>query len=323
MKNRNIVIYPKGSIDGSASAWVAQEYFKAVDETNNSFIPVAHGTKELPLIDVDHDVNTSLYLMDISFPSEQIIDFARLHNLARLVWVDQMPGANVLMDQVRQSMAELKLPAMPSGAWSDSKDESGCTLAWKFFFLDDMMPETLKYVQDRDSWTFRYPETRKFHAYAVTAVDQPERWSEVFDEDNLPNTLMLGEAITRYTDQLISRYSSTGMLDYIYTTDADAPIAGVSVNVPRELVSEVSNRILEEHPEIKFVLGYQVHARTIEYDLRSRHETEFNCKTYANIFGGGGRGTTAGFIRPRMFTSSNIPGFVFTKNSKPETKFDL
>ncbi len=85
-------------------------------------------------------------IVDFSFPEETMKFIQKCS--ASLIWIDH-----------HESSAPLKSMGLPG---IHDEEFAGCILTWRYFCGDAPIPDSVKYIGDRDIWKFEYPETESY-----------------------------------------------------------------------------------------------------------------------------------------------------------------
>lgn len=162
-------------------------------------------------------------------------------------------------------------------------DRSGAHLAWNFFHPAEPLPELLAYVEDKDLWHFRLPQSKEVTAAIRSYPMDFQVWSQ-FSVERLK---LEGVALLRLQEQQVLahckrvRWESLG--------GYRVPIVNAS-----DLRSEIANRLCTLYPEAPFAAAY--------YDAQDGHRNwslrsvgDFDVAALAKRFGGGGHKNASGF----------------------------
>lgn len=201
-------------------------------------------------------------------------------------------------------------------------NKSGAVMAWEYFHphVTGGVPEFFLYLQDRDLWQFKLPQSREVSMALRSYPYDFKKWSEIsgivqFGQIyELPGILLddlkkQGVHCRRLTEQQVelmahnhrfmefrdccdSSWSITPTLTKPCRTELGfvVPVANATV-----FFSEVGEKLLEMFPEAPFSAYYS--DRTDgkrQWGLRARDG--FDCSVIAKNFGGGGHKAAAGFV---------------------------
>ena len=172
---RFVVVYHKFCFDGFCSAAIAHLYFaqlnKYVDVPQKfhiDYFPVIAGHSEEAVDTLiqkySKDVKVLSFDLSFSFP-------------AAVKLLEYFPEAQIV-DHHKTTYDEcLAIPAEGVGSAEYEKaremfskrlhfdnDHSGAALAFKFFFNDEQIPTLVQYVEDRDLWAWKMPDSKSINA---------------------------------------------------------------------------------------------------------------------------------------------------------------
>lgn len=259
-----LVIYHGACLDGFTSAWVAWRYLVS-QGVDAEFHPAIFGG-ELP--DVADKI---VYMLDFSASRAAIAD---IHRLAKRF---------VILDHHKSAEAELE--GLPYAHFNMKK--SGAGMTWDYFFPDDSRPWLVDYVEDRDLWKFRMPNSRPINAWVSTAKQTFEDWDTLCAEGP-KKALAHGQAVELFIERYIREMRS--QVQYMpFAGHDDIPV----VNAPYINISELVGSMAEDVPDAFAVGWFQRGDGQIQYSLRSRGK--FDVSELAQRFGGGGHAQSAGF----------------------------
>jgi len=167
-------------------------------------------------------------------------------------------------------------------------NHSGAAIAWSVFFPGKKQPWLIDYIEDRDLWRRKLPDsdfvTMALRSYPKDFVT----WTSILVCG--PDALIAeGQAIHRYYRTIIDALKENVVRGRIYGWDV--PI----VNAPYHFASELAGELAVGEP---FAACYWNHAHGTTYSLRSRGERAVDVSEIAAHFGGGGHKHAAGFTMP-------------------------
>jgi oligoribonuclease NrnB/cAMP/cGMP phosphodiesterase (DHH superfamily) len=185
-------------------------------------------------------------------------------------------------------------------------NRSGAGMAWDYFTLDvdEGVPQTLprpalvNYVEDRDLWNWKLPNSREINHYISSFPMTFDSWDKLNQDlnNNLTACIKMGEAVARYSDLKVEEAINNGV--------QWREIGGYSipcVNVPYHMGSTVGHRLLELYPEAPFSGYYLFNAKGDEqWGLRGRATDDFDVSVIAKQYGGGGHKKASGFLMNRV-----------------------
>ena len=258
------VLYHGNCFDGFTASWIA---LKTGIPAENHF-PLHYGG-EYP----DLPVNAKVLMVDFSYPRPNL-ELMR-DRVAELIVLDH------------HKTAEAQLHGFPN-AYFDM-EESGASLAWKFFHPDDDLPKFVKYIREHDLWRFELPDSAEIRAYIRSYPMTYDNW------DELNTTLGMDFAIAQQEGAALAR-GIEAAVTAMCTQAVMVKIGGYDVPVVNATIyfSEVATRLLKMHPTSEFACYYMDRGDgTRQWGMRSR--SEFDVSAVAKRYGGGGHAQAAGF----------------------------
>lgn len=274
--NPLIIYHGGGCMDGFASAWAAHLWFgdlaeyRAMNYGDTLLMPDVYGR--------------DVYIVDFSFKPEVMVQLAAN---ARYV---------TLLDH-HKTAAELVNLEMPGNVFMNfDMNKSGAVLAWEYFHHSDEVPDLIKYVQDRDLWQWKLPESEVFSAGLASFPQRFDKWpwNKMLDLVGINHIKDAGTSIERYRRQQIEAIKKGAQVQFFRMPNG--PIYTVPVvNCAGPFISEVVGELSEGFP---FAAGWFVveSEDKVIVSLRSRDEG-LDVSIIAKALGGGGHARAAGFER--------------------------
>lgn len=270
-----LVLYHANCADGFGAAWAA---WKKLGDTAE-YIPVQYGQP----VPEQADFSDEVYVLDFCYSLEEMAALKQAVN--QLVVLDHHPTARaVVQDRRSAHTAEF------------STKKSGAVLAWEYFQSGMPIPNLLRYVQDRDFWTWELPDSKAISACIASRPWTFEEWDflsgalEYDSSENYALCVAEGEAILRYQAQIVERHVQAAKLKQLF--GPGFPVVPV-VNATF-LQSEIGHALCEAFPQYAFSGSYYDRADGNRiWSLRSIGE--FDVSEFAKARGGGGHKNAAGF----------------------------
>lgn len=264
-----IVIYHSNCFDGFGAAWVARRKFGA----DAQYIPAKYGDTPPDIRGADHT-----YIVDFSYSRQILINLYTIanHNLT-------------VLDHHQTAQANCE--GLPFCIFD--MNQSGAMLTWKHLFPNNDAPLLIKYIQDRDLWHFRMPNSRAIHAWLESHPKLFELWdilvSDMEQPLNYERCLTEGNAILRFQSQKVDEMAREAKM--VDLGDGEIP----AVNCPYNFGSLVGERLGQLFPESKYAAYYfDRKDGQQQWGLRS---TGYDVSEVAKRFGGGGHKTASGFVK--------------------------
>lgn len=264
------VLYHANCWDGFAAAWAAWLYFKE----GAAYIPVSYGT---PFPQAVPD-GASVYMVDFSY--QRSVLEGLLERGIKLVVLDHHKTAQEALSDFPGVTFDL--------------ERSGARLAWNHWHPPEMIPRLVEYVEDRDLWRWRLPDSRAVNAWIRSWPMRFDLWVSVAMEceNNLPRAVEAGEAILRAEERLVERMADAAR--EIVLDGHRGHVTNASV-----LYSDVGHELLLRHGEDEFALTYRTRPDgRREYGIYSRgsgEHSQFDVSLIAKRRGGGGHAGASGW----------------------------
>lgn len=271
MKNI-IVIYHKNCKDGIASAWVAHKYFN-----NNAEYIACDDWKVLPEYVTNHNdlENTEVYIIDFSFEKETLLNLES--KCKKLVILDHHIGAKEAVESIKNHMYGI--------------EDSGCMLAWKYFYPNVDIPLAIQYVSDSDTWTNVMPDYKYINSYihksdselTIEAFDNLV--SELEDKGKFEEIRKMGKVLRDSYEANINIYIKKAELINFDGYDV------YSVNAPSEIRSDLGHELALKTNTFS-VIFYYLEGK---WKVSLRSVKDFDVSIIAKNHGGGGHKNAAAF----------------------------
>jgi uncharacterized protein len=160
-------------------------------------------------------------------------------------------------------------------------------LSWHYFHPDELVPEILQYVEDRDLWKWQLPSSRE-----VSAAMRSYKFNfEAFDDrvsSGVDRQLIAeGAAILRFQGELVNSIVKKPRWQVI--GGYNVPVVNCSV-----MLSEVTEEMCKRNPEAPFAATWFVKDDGHRH-WRLTSRNGFDVSEVAKLYGGGGHAAAAGF----------------------------
>jgi len=255
-RDPNVVLYHADCSDGFGAAWALWKRFPQA-----RYIPVKHGSPPPAGL-----AGTDMVMVDFSYSREVIEELA-----------EQAASFQILDHHVT---AEASLTGLPYAHFDMTK--SGAVLAWEWAHKEPV-PWLLQYIQDKDIWTWKLPNSREINAALASYPFDFQVWDQL-DQRILE---LEGRAILRLESSLIGKIIEEAVLVEFEGETIPAVYSPV-------LNSQIGERLCAGHP---FCIIWHQHNGRRYFSLRSRAGTT-DVGAIAARHGGGGHVNAAGFSLP-------------------------
>lgn len=269
-----ILYHGRSCPDGFAAALAARLYYGDAVEC----LGLDHGdiktVDDLPPLQ-----GRAVYILDFSFDAPILKD------------IEQRAAKLVLLDHHKSAAEKLTGFACRCGVVHFDMGKSGARLAWEFFHPDATLPDLVRYVEDRDIWAWKYPESAAFLAALDMEPFDFFRWAQIaaFTRSELEAFMARGQAMDEKFTKLAADLAE-GALPIAFNGQQ-----GLMVNAPGVFHSLVGDLLSRKSGT--FALMWNAgKGGVIKVGLRSQRG--FDCIPLAESMGGGGHPQACGFKLP-------------------------
>lgn len=261
----DFIVYHRDCPDGFCAAFVAKKKYPEA-----TLVGVTYGEPDPTFAE-----GMNILMVDFSYPRETI---ARMHEQAKSLLV---------LDH--HKTAEKELEGLPFAVFDMTR--SGAGLTWDYLLGKDSggepdfpRPWYVNYVEDRDLWTWKLPESKEISGYIMALPHTIEAWS-VLDTISLKDAAFMGEAIRLHIDHYVEKVSAQFQMGFL-----DGHRAAV-VNAAYPNISDVLNEVCKG---AEVGLGwFERGDGLMQFSLRSVGDLDVS--VIAKRFGGGGHRNASGF----------------------------
>jgi hypothetical protein len=250
------VLYHAECSDGFGAAWAIWKRFPQA-----RFIPVKHGVPPPP---------------DLKSQRIVIVDFSYARPILDALATD----AKELLVLDHHITAENALKGLPYAYFDQAK--SGAVLAWEWAH-GTPAPWLLRYIQDKDLWTWALPGSREINAALASYPFEFQLWDGL-SQSGLEQE---GRAILRYEHELVGKLAAHAVM--VEFQGETVPSVQSAV-----LTSQIGERLSPHHP---FCVIWHDREGRRYFSMRSRADGT-DVGAIAASFGGGGHTHAAGFSVP-------------------------
>ena len=164
--------------------------------------------------------------------------------------------------------------------------KSGAVLAWEFFHPGKEPPKFVRYIMDRDLWTWELEYSKEFSAAFDMVPFEFEEFEKFEDDSVFDDAVKRGSYILAYSKTVVKKVCEKAQMRKL--DDKEVLVVNAS-----HWMSEIGTRLA---PDCDFaMIWYWDHdAQHTKVSLRAFHET-VDVSEVAKKFGGGGHKKAAGF----------------------------
>lgn len=149
--NFDYCIYHRKCVDGIASAWIVQNYFKGI-----TLVECGAGENVAENINLECFYQKNLIFLDVCPPTkDEIIALSKLAKEILIIDHHITTLENLQAIQLDKNLPNIKL------VFDDTK--AGCQLTWEYFCPNEEIPWFLSYIADRDLWKTTMPYSKEIN----------------------------------------------------------------------------------------------------------------------------------------------------------------
>ncbi len=267
----NLCIYHKNCSDGLAAALAIKKH---CDFRNISveFMTAQYG--DSPPDDI---VDRNVLIVDFSYPRDVLLEMKS--QTKSLLVIDHHKTAQEALEGLDFCIFDM--------------DKSGAVLTWEYAFPLIPIPQLFLYVQDRDLWQWKLPQSKEVSAALRSYKPFFSEWEPFLDDAVLHNLKSEGKAILRYQQRQIEMVLSRKP-ELISIGGFEVPCINSTT-----LISEIGNELSQDYPFAACYFDTNDGKRV--FSLRSS-DNGIDVSEVAKLYGGGGHFNAAGFTvkRPRI-----------------------
>jgi len=277
-----VLYHGRSCPDGFAAALAAWLYYGGQVE----MVGLDHGDTQ-SVDDLPPLAGRAVYILDFSFTAEI------------LRGIEQRAAKLVMLDHHKSAAEKLTGFACRCGVVHFDMDKSGARLAWEFFHPDAPLPDLVRFVEDRDIWAWKFPESAAYLAALDMEPFDLARWRDIaaFTPAQAEAFMARGQAMDEKFHKLATDIAE-GAQPVTFNGQQ-----GLMVNAPgafHSLVGELLSR-----RSGSFALMWTAgKGGLVKVGLRSQRG--FDCIPLAESMGGGGHAQACGF---RM-GAERLPGLL-------------
>ena len=279
-----VIYHGRNCPDGFASALAAWLFYEGQAE----FLALDHGDiksmDELPAL-----AQRAVYILDFSFSPELMRG------------IDERAAKLVMLDHHKSAADALRGFDCRRGLVHFDMEKSGARLAWEFFQPEHAVPDLVRFVEDRDIWTWHWPDSAGFLAALDMEPFDFARWQAIagFDAAQLAGYVDRGRAM----DEKFSKLA-TGIAEGAQPLTFNG-VSGLMVNAPGVFHSLVGD-ILSKQSGTFALMWSADKTGVIKVGLRSQRS--FDCIPLATSMAGGGHAQACGFKMARTRLPALLDG---------------
>jgi len=226
-------------------------------------------------------VGKNVAILDFCYPKDILEEMAKKANRI------------IVLDHHIKNQEKVEGFSAPNVELIFDMNRSGAMMAWEFFHEDKVRPWIIKYIQDRDLWKWKLPQSQEY----LAAIDSYDWTFEIFEElskKSLPTIILEGTHIIKYFNKLVNESVRGATKGTLKTCEGDVKVWFVN-NASKEFSSEIGHILAKKDKDrdVAAIWHYSNDNEGFRVSLRS---VKTNVADIAARFGGGGHAQAAGFF---------------------------
>lgn len=193
----NYIIFHRGCLDGFAGYFVSHISGRLTKDVE-IYPDKPYSTKIPPNIS-----NKDILIIDVAYKKE-ILELI-FKEAKSVVFIDHHVS-------IKEDVEVLYKKYNNTGNITILYDDTMCgsTIAWKYFFGRDKIPQFLKYVEDQDTGKWMYPQTKPFiyalkvHYHLSTEGKSINKWFRLLKQEHVDKMIKRGKYMKRYNKHLVN-----------------------------------------------------------------------------------------------------------------------
>lgn len=272
-----IVSYHGACIDGSTAAAICKMKHKEA-----AFVPVRHRkdeeAKEELLSLIAKSKDNLVYMLDNPFFARELAKSAN-----KLVILDHHIGEHENLKSIEEEFDNVK--------YIFDNEESGASLAWRYFFPEKEEPAFVSYVKAGDIWKKEgiEKEVDLVETYASIYLDNLDKYIEMINS-NIEDIFSIAHPIVEYKDMLVDYYLRNAKALHIKI--GEYIVKAYNIASIRPVVSEIGNKLSKQTKET--VMLFKVFGDVVNVSFRSAGDFSPSALELAQSLGGNGHKRAAG-----------------------------
>ncbi len=272
-----VIYHGRNCPDGFAAALAAKLFYGDRAE----YLGLDHGDVK-SLADLPPVAGRAVYILDFSF-AERI-----------LRGIETQAAKLVMLDHHKSAAEQLAGFTCRCGVVHFDMAKSGARLAWEFFQPDVPLPDLVRFIEDRDIWTWQYPESAAYLAALDMEPFDFDRWAELaaLSPDAQTEFMARGQAMDAKFTKLATDIAE-GAQPIVFNG-----LPGLMVNAPSMFHSLVGDMLSLKSGTYALMWSAADTDKGAVVKVGLRSQRGFDCIPLASSMGGGGHAQACGFKMP-------------------------
>lgn len=300
-KKRKILIIHHNDDDGLCGGATIYNFLMEIDVAKDRIVSVctdySEGTMMKKVLEKG-DIFDMIFIVDISFKLDTIYELKLLSEMSNsiVVWLDHHTSSANVVEAIYKDPTIF--PDYNKKIIADI-DESRCgaLIAFNLFFINEVIPEIIRLIDDYDRWIFSFNSTEPFHYgfhnhFKLLEDISSSDWKDIIhgEHENVHDIVNIGETILNDRINEFKNIRDLSMFTRTITINGIDYVAAFINNTSGSSLlfgEEVNNVDIA----IKFFLTNEL---VYKYTISTTKDS-IKCNEIAGYFGGGGHKGVAGF----------------------------
>jgi oligoribonuclease NrnB/cAMP/cGMP phosphodiesterase (DHH superfamily) len=193
----NYIIFHKGCLDGFSGYFVS--YISGRLTKDVEIYPDSPSTYKIP----PNIGGKDILIVDVAYKKQVLEEIFK--SAKSVVFIDHHP---TIKNDVNVLYTKYNNNTNISIIYDDTR--CGATLAWKYFNGRDKIPLFLKYVEDQDTGTWMYPQTKPFiyalktYFHLSTEGKSINKWFRLLKKENVEKMIKRGKRMAKFMTHLVN-----------------------------------------------------------------------------------------------------------------------
>lgn len=284
------VIYHSPCSDGAGSGYVVWKYFtlnypgKVI-----TYHPMSIGASPPSNLE-----NKNVLVCDYSYKKNITLNLLKKVN--KLLIIDHHKSAEKELSEIEDKYKIFDM------------NHSGAMLTWFYFFPETEAPLMIKYIEDRDIWTKKLPNTDDFASWFHTLPLDFKEYDKYLDNDLLKAAIETkGLAFRELNNYYIDQALEYAIPKFCKIDKKYYFVAYVNSTINK---SDIGNKVFEKYEHCDFSATYSISDvnNGTSFSLRST-EKRADVSEIATALGGGGHMRASGIYT--NYVTNHLPGIVY------------
>jgi len=292
-----VIITHKGCRDGFGAAWVAHHYFKSQNIKTHKFLCADPSNIDdlcTQLDAINNIASKTVISFDVGFT---VTDFFKVKKRCpTFMFYDHH------VTSYRSFIDHYKIPgAFPEG-FNFNNNKSGVMLAWDYFFPMLTPPKLLLYVEDRDLWRFKLPDSRAINNGLFLDNDF-DAWDRFITDEHksLETAKKIGQLLHEKQQTYFQRMLSLGKVVSIDGLRAFVINSTANISEFGEYIYNLKDDDDNSICDYAFMWRFDMIDNKFKVSLRSHKDSNVDVSNIAKKYDGGGHVNASGFAVDDIF----------------------